>query len=340
MLGRKPKLKTDKAGNLEETFGSKDETQLQAMQDSALDIAAVEKDVEKEKDTDIYSKCYSLVAKRISFLFPRLITLEKKIKSAGMTTHYEAYVCALVVLSTVMGILGLVIGIVISLVVNLQPPAFATFLPIILGSALGQGTFAFMYYYPSLAMKGRISKINAELPYYIGYMSTLSASGLTVEGVFKELAKEDAKEEIVKDAKFIIRNLELLGQDILTALKELVERTPAGPYAELLEGLISTTESGGNLKSYFIATAKVQMEEKKMLLQKMTASLGIVAELYTILLIVFPLLSIIMLSIMAIMTPKLAGFSLLTLMMLLTYAFVPFLGVMMLVLIDSMVPKR
>ncbi len=43
---------------------------------------------------------------------------------------------------------------------------------------------------------------------------------------------------------------------------------------------------------------------------------------------------------MAIMTPKLAGFSLITLMQLLTYAFVPFLGVMMLVLIDSMVPKR
>lgn len=340
MLGKKPKLKTNKANNVEETFGSKDETQLQTAQDSALAIGEVEKDVKKEKEKDIYAMCYGLMAKRISFLFPRLISLEKKIRKAGFTTHYEAYVSTLVLASLVMGILGLVVGVVISLLVNLQPPAFATFLPLILGSALGQGTFGFMYYYPSLATKSRITRINAELPYYIGYMSTLSASGLTVEGVFKELAKEDAKEEIVKDAKFMVRNLEILGQDILTALKELVQRTPPGPYSELLEGLISTTESGGNLREYFIATAKVQMEEKKVLLKKMTASLGIVAEMYTILLIVFPLLSIIMLSIMAIMTPKLAGFSLITLMQLLTYAFVPFLGVIMLLLIDSMVPKR
>jgi len=77
-----------------------------------------------------------------------------------------------------------------------------------------------------------------------------------------------------------------------------------------------------------------------MWLKKMIGSLGIVAEIYTILMIVFPLLSIIMLSIMAIMTPKLAGFDLITLMQLLTYGFVPFFGLMMLVMIDSMVPKR
>ena len=82
------------------------------------------------------------------------------------------------------------------------------------------------------------------------------------------------------------------------------------------------------------------MEEKKLLLKKMTASLGIVAEMYTILLIVFPLLSVIMMSIMSIMTPNLGGFNLVTLMQLLTYGAVPFFGLIMLVMIDSMVPKR
>jgi len=82
------------------------------------------------------------------------------------------------------------------------------------------------------------------------------------------------------------------------------------------------------------------LQEKKLMLQKATASLGIVAEMYTILMIVFPLLSAIMLSIMAIMTPNLGGFSLTTLMKGLAYVMVPVFGTMMLFMIDSMTPKR
>ncbi|MEK0327834.1 MAG: pilus assembly protein TadC, partial [Nitrosopumilus sp.] len=59
-----------------------------------------------------------------------------------------------------------------------------------------------------------------------------------------------------------------------------------------------------------------------------------------ILLIVFPLMSIIMLSVMAIMSPDLGGFDLMTLMNLLTYVMVPFFGFLLLFMMDSMVPKR
>ena len=138
----------------------------------------------------------------------------------------------------------------------------------------------------------------------------------------------------------MVRNLEMLGMDIITALKDLIQRTPPGPYNELLEGLIATVETGGSLGNYFVATAKVQLQEKKLMLQKATASLGIVAEMYTILMIVFPLLAAIMLSIMAIMTPNLGGFSLTTLMKGLAYVMVPIFGTMMLFMIDSMTPKR
>jgi len=66
----------------------------------------------------------------------------------------------------------------------------------------------------------------------------------------------------------------------------------------------------------------------------------VIAEMYTILLIVFPLMSIIMLSIMAIMSADLAGFDLITLMNLLAYVLVPFFGVLILFMMDTMVPKR
>ena len=171
-------------------------------------------------------------------------------------------------------------------------------------------------------------------------MSTLATSGLTLEGIFKAIAKEETNEDIVKDARFITRNINILGMDLITAIKDLIDRTPVGPYSELLDGAIVTVSTGGDLKEYFNATAKVQLEEKKMLLQKTTEALGSVAEIYTILLIVFPLLAVIMLSIMGIMSPSLGGFDLITLMNILTFGVIPLSGVLMLIMMDTMVPKR
>ena len=341
MFKIKPKLNKEKNDDVKKVIKNKPGTQLQTKQTTVL---ARKKPIIEEKDKDesnFYAISYRLMAKRVKFLFPRLISLEPKIRQAGMPVHYEAYVCAIVLVSFVMGIVGLVAGAAVSLIVKLDPPAFGYLLPIILGSALSQGAFGIMYMLPRMSIKSRTSKISNELPYYIGYMATLSASGLSSEGVFKAIARdEDSKEELVQDARVLVRNIELLGMDILTAIKDLIKRAPPGPYSDLLEGLISTVESGGDMKSYFIATAKVQMEEKKLMLKKATESLGMLAEIYTILLIVFPLLGVIIFSIMAIMTPSLGGMSLTTLMKGLAYVMVPLFGVMLLIMMDSMVPKR
>jgi len=295
----------------------------------------------KEKEiSSFYAVAYRLLVHRIAFLFPRLISLERKLLQGGMPVFYEAYICGLVLLSVSFGVAGLIGGIIISILIRFESPEIGVLLTLIFTMGGFLGAFGIMYILPIMRTKSRTTKLMNELPYYIGYMSTLSASGLGVEGVFRAIAKEDSTEALVIDAQNFTRNLDILGLDAISGLEDLIYRSPPGTYNEMLEGLVSTVSSGGSLKNYFIATAKVQMEEKQLLLKKMTASLGIVAELYTILLIVFPLLGVIMLSIMAIMTPNLGGFSLPMLMKGLTYGMVPLFGVIMLMLIDSMVPKR
>ena len=283
---------------------------------------------------------YRLLNEHVQFLYPKLTGLEKTLKQAMLPVPFDVYVCSMVFFSLLAAIFGAIIGAVISIFMNVQPLVFAILLPIIVGAGLGQMTFFVLQMLPTIQLKNRSSKLTEELPHFIGYMATLATNGLSLEGIFKAIAKEDTDEEIVKDAKFITRNIHILGMDLLTAISDLIKRTPKGPYAELLEGAIITTQTGGDLKEYFLATAKVQLEEKKMSLKKSTESLGVMAEMYTILLIVFPLMAIIMLSIMAIMSADLAGFDLLTLMNLLSYVLVPFFGVLLLFMMDTMVPKR
>jgi flagellar protein FlaJ len=286
----------------------------------------------------VYS--YKLLNDHVKFLYPKLKPLEKSIKQAMMPIPFEVYVCSMVLFSLIGGIVGVALGFVISHFVNIQPAIVGYLIGPAIGLGIMGAIFGILQSLPAINVKNRSAKLLEEVPHFIGYMSTLATSGLSLEEILKAVAKEETGEEIIKDARFISRNIEILGMDLVTAIKDLIHRTPPGPYADLLEGAIITSQSGGNLKEYFNATAIVQLEEKKRLLQKTTESLGSVAEIYTILLIVFPLLAVIMLSIMGIMSPSLGGFDLVTLINILTFAVIPLSGVLMLVMIDTMVPKR
>jgi flagellar protein FlaJ len=301
---------------------------------------AATKQKQEESVGVIHVYSYKLLNDHIKFLYPKLRTMEKSIKQAMMPIPFEVYVSSMVFFSLIAGICGMIIGLIATQFINIQPAIVGYLLPPIAGMALMAMTFGILQIIPPVRVKNRSTKLLEEIPHFIGYMSTLATSGLSLEEIFKSIAKEETDEDIVKDARFITRNIEILGMDLITAVKDLINRTPPGPYSELLEGAIITSQSGGDLKEYFNATAKVQLEEKKMLLQKTTESLGSVAEIYTILLIVFPLLAVIMLSIMGIMSPSLGGFDLLTLMNILTFAVVPLSGILMLVMMDTMVPKR
>jgi len=283
---------------------------------------------------------YRLLKDHVEFLFPRLKGLRKNIKQAMMPVPFEIYVTSMVFTSLIVTIVTGIGALMFTMIVNIQPASVALFLPFISAIAFGQITFFCMLGLPGIKVKSRSAKLTEELPHFLGYMATLATNGLKLESIFKAISKEDTNEEIVKDCQFLTRNIEILGMDLLTAISDLIKRVPKGPYSEILEGEIITVQTGGDLKEFFIATAHVQLEEKKMSLRKSTESLGVMAEMYTILLIVFPLMAIIMLAIMAIMSPDLGGFDLMTLMNMLTYIMVPFFGFLLLFIMDTMVPKR
>jgi flagellar protein FlaJ len=298
------------------------------------------KKIREESVGQVHVFSYKLLNEHVKFMHPKLRSLEKSIKQAMMPIPFEVYVSSMVFFSMIAGVCGIIMGIVAWQFINIQPASVGFLLPLITGLMLFGMTFGVLQIIPAFRVKNRAAKLSEEIPHFIGYMSTLATSGLTLEGIFKAIAKEETDEDIVKDARFIVRNIDILGMDLITAIKDLIHRTPVGPYSELLDGAIVTVSTGGDLKEYFNATARVQLEEKKMLLQKTTESLGSVAEIYTILLIVFPLLAVIMLSIMGIMSPSLGGFDLLTLMNILTFGVIPLSGILMLIMMDTMVPKR
>lgn len=264
--------------------------------------------------------------------------LRPAIPKSGLRVSFPAYV-SLIMLSTVVAFSG---GFLVSMIVGIT---FGAAVPVLAAIAFAIGllggalTFVVLYAYPSVAASSRRRQLEDELPYLISHMAVLATAGVTPERIFRSLAGAGQKDTLTEDAKMIVRDVDLLGLDLLSALEAARDRSPSKSFADFLEGLLATTRSGGDLRKYFLSTARGVMETRRIAAKQFTDTLGTLAEVYVGALVVFPLVVIIMFSVMGIVSGSLAGFDITTLMFLLTYALLPMLGAMVLILLDAIIPK-
>jgi flagellar protein FlaJ len=149
--------------------------------------------------------------------------------------------------------------------------------------------------------KARGKKIDLHLPYALNFISAMSAAGVTPTEIFKSLSKQRIYGEIRDEALWIYRDVELLGRDILSAMKANINRTPSEKFKEFLQGAVVTVQSGGALKPYFMGKAEQYTRENRVAQRQMIESLGIMAEAYVssavagvlMILVVIPILMII-----------------------------------------------
>ena len=154
---------------------------------------------------------------------------------------------------------------------------------------------------PSTTAKSRGKRINSNLAYALNFISAMASAGVTPTEIFKSLSKQDTYGEIKDEASWIYRDISLLGKDVLTAIKDNIERTPSQKFKEFLQGMVVTVTSGGSLKSYFMSKANQYMWENRQAQKQLMETLGIMAEAYVtaavagilLLLIVIPLMMII-----------------------------------------------
>jgi archaeal flagellar protein FlaJ len=175
------------------------------------------------------------------------------------------------------------------------------FVVILLPAVLCVLTYTILVSRPGSIAKSRKKKIDANLAYAVNFISAMASAGVTPTEIFKSLSKQEIYSEITEEAAWIYRDVEMLGLDILTAIKTDIERTPSDRFKEFLQGMVVTVTSGGSLKTYFMHKADQYMWENRQAQKQMMETLGIMAESYVtaavagilLLLIVIPLMMII-----------------------------------------------
>lgn len=195
--------------------------------------------------------------------------------------------------------------------------------------------FGVIYAYPSILATSRRKRMDLELPYVASHMSILAAAGIPPARMFKMLEDSVTTPQVASESNEIVRDVEVLGNDIITALELERARSPSRVFSEVLEGLVATIRSGGNMKNYLLDVTRAMMDMRRVAAKQLVEGLAAFAEIYVTLLVVFPLLIIVMFSVMAMIGGGLAGLSVTTMMIFVTYAIIPLSGVAVMVMLDS-----
>ena len=266
--------------------------------------------------------------------------LSPLLKKAGIYVTIDVYAAA-VVLATILGtIFGGAILFVISFILFPTSPflmAILTVLGLVVGAVSG---FISMMIYPRARAFERRLKLADEMPYAVSQMAALAAAGMTPERIFRELAGGDPKEVITEQMTMIVRDIDLFGKDVVSAIDSAIIRAPNPVFSGFLQGFKAAIVAGTDIAAYLTDFASDLMTEKRIAAKMLSETLGVFSEMYTVLLIVFPIVMVIMLTLMAVLSPQLGGFAITDVLFFITYVAIPLFGVMFIILVDAMMPKR
>jgi len=257
--------------------------------------------------------------------------LQEALKKSRMPASADMYVATAMFSGMMAGIGGAVVGILISLILGLDV-VFIVVIVTITSLALAALTYYFMVSYPGLMAGERGRKVDAALPFTIGFMHSMSKSGASIVDIFKELSGRRDVGELRMEAQVFMRDVEYLGQDPLTALRNLAATTPSNKFKSFLEVLISIIETGGDIPPYMLTkTLELQgaMKEEN---KKTVASLEFMAEIYVILVAFMPLMFLAILIFMGFLPGQTINPQLLQI---LVYGWVPLSSIAFMVLIAT-----
>ena len=306
---------------------------------SSPDSGQLSKEFEKAK-WQPQLVAYRLLGKKVVHFLPLFRDMDAGLRRSGMLTSFKPYVSLTLLASLLITVVTLL----------LVPPilylAFqAPLLPSLLfgvGGGLLAGALTIMGFYMYPLYRADVMKRNLDdnMTFATGYLAILAGAGVPPNSMFRSLSKIPQKLAVIDESRIIIRDVELFGTDMITALENASKRTPSEKFKELLEGFIATIHSGGSLMAYLLHRSRQSMRLKRIALRRFSDTLGMLSEVYVTLLVAGPLIFVVMLAVMAMMGG--AGFGLLNpalLLLLLTYIGIPVGSVIFLIILDAVMPK-
>jgi len=195
--------------------------------------------------------------------------------------------------------------------------------------------FGIVYGYPFMIANERKAKIDQELVFGVVHMASVAGSGAQPINIFKLLVDSNEYDELKEELKRILNYVNIFGHNLSTALKAVADSTPSMDLRELFSGMISTIETGGDIRQYLSDKSKDSLNRYRLDQKRRLESIATYSEVYTGFLIAGPLLFIVTFAILEKVSPEVSGISIALLAKLGTFVLLPFLNMLFILFLET-----
>lgn len=257
-------------------------------------------------------------------------TLEK-----GRIRIYPDTYVSMMILTALLTLPVSVLGIALVLLFHALP--LLILVPVPLFVVVG---FLFM---PSSNASDRASNLEREMPFAAAYISVMASGGIAPYNSFKRLSEVDLMPAMGKEARDIMKDVEIFGVDPLTALEEAAKKNPLDVFRDFLSGYASTVIIGGDIGHFLERKAEDIFKTRALRVKAAAERLGMLLETFIIVMVMMSLCFYILFAVQQIqggsnssISTSLSTYSGI---LMYTYLFTPLLSVMFIYLAHSMQPK-
>jgi len=264
--------------------------------------------------------------------------LREEVIKSNLNILFELYVGRMIFLSILAFILSSTFVFIVFSIIRAD--FFLTLVgSLVTGGAIGFTVLTLYHSYPFHILTSKRNSIEGNMPFAINHMAAISASGVPPFIMFKLLTNIPEYGEVSNEAKRIVRNVDVFGMDVVSAMRNVSERTPSVEFKRFVYGIISTIETGGDLKRYLESSAKDALFNYRLKREKYVQTLATYADFYTAVLIAAPLFFVSVLSVMSLVGGTIMGLSIPNAMRIGVYAMMPLMNIMFIMFIHYTQPS-
>jgi flagellar protein FlaJ len=189
---------------------------------------------------------------------------------------------------------------------------------------------------PSSKASERASALEREMPFAATYITVMASGGIPPYMSFKRLTNVELMPATRKEARALIRDVEIFGVDPLSALEQAAKYNPLDIFRDFISGYASTVIIGGDVIHFLETKAQEIFKAGSMRVKAAAERMGMLLESFIIVMVLMSLCFYILFSVESIYS---TGMDMGSGVIMYTYVFTPLLSIVFLYLAHGMQPK-
>lgn len=182
----------------------------------------------------------------------------------------------------------------------------------------------------------RASALEREMPFAATYITVMASGGIPPYMSFKRLTDVELLPATRKEARSLIRDVEIFGVDPLSALEKSAKYNPLDIFRDFVSGYASTVIIGGDVIHFLESKAQDIFKAGSMQVKAAAERMGMLLESFIIVMVLMSLCFYILFSVESIYS---TGMDMGSGVIMYTYVFTPMLSIVFLYLAHGMQPK-